>query len=65
MACLEEADAYLAGVESALRRLDDGTYGRCESCGSPLPDETLAADPTAVRCRACAPPDPPALTPGD
>ncbi|MEN9643434.1 MAG: hypothetical protein RL238_103, partial [Actinomycetota bacterium] len=31
----------LAAVEAALARLDDGTYGRCERCGNPIPDERM------------------------
>lgn len=42
----------LEGVERALGRLDDGTYGRCESCGDDIADEILAATPHAVRCGA-------------
>jgi len=45
-------DALLDDVELALARLDDGTYGRCESCGSAIADAELADDPLG---RACAP----------
>lgn len=40
----------LADVEVALTRLDDGTYGRCETCGQALPDERLAVSPATRRC---------------
>ena len=40
----------LADVGNALRRLDDGTYGTCESCGRPIPDERLGAFPAARYC---------------
>jgi hypothetical protein len=43
-------DDELADVERALTRLDDGTYGRCETCGQALPDERLAVAPAARRC---------------
>lgn len=46
----EEVEAELAGVELALRRLDDGTYGECERCGQPIPAATLEAEPTTSRC---------------
>ena len=42
----------LDGVESALARLDDGDYGRCENCGDEIDDAILAATPQAVRCGA-------------
>ena len=47
---LSEVEADLAGVEDALRRLDDGTYGRCEACGRPIDDATLTARPTTRTC---------------
>jgi RNA polymerase-binding transcription factor DksA len=37
----------LAGVESALRRLDDGSYWTDEVSGDPIPDTVLADDPVA------------------
>jgi DnaK suppressor protein len=37
----------LAAIDRALRRLDDGTYGRSIRSGRPIPDERLAADPAA------------------
>jgi RNA polymerase-binding transcription factor DksA len=47
---LEQIDAQLADVEHALRRLDDGTYGLCEACGSPIGEERLRAIPAARFC---------------
>lgn len=40
-------------VERALERLDEGNYGWCERCGSPIPVERLAAFPSATLCVAC------------
>jgi DnaK suppressor protein len=34
-------------IERALRRLDEGTYGRSVRSGEPIPDERLEADPAA------------------
>ena len=39
----------LAGVETALRRLDDGTYWTDEITGAPIGDDVLATDPVARR----------------
>ena len=50
MAILERVEAELADVEHALRRLDDGTYGICEACGAPIPDDRLEAVPAARFC---------------
>jgi DnaK suppressor protein len=37
----------LDAIERALRRLDEGTYGRSVRSGEPIPDERLEADPAA------------------
>jgi YteA family regulatory protein len=50
LSILEQVEAELADVEHALRRLDDGTYGTCEVCGKPIPEERLEAIPTARLC---------------
>jgi DnaK suppressor protein len=40
-------------VEHALERLDNGTYGICESCGNPIGKMRLQAAPRATLCLAC------------
>ena len=42
--------AMLDDVRRARRRVADGTYGSCEVCGKPLPEERLEVRPWAVRC---------------
>ena len=37
----------LAVLDRALKRLDDGTYGRSVRSGLPIPDDRLEADPAA------------------
>jgi len=46
-------DGLLDEVERALARLDDGTYGRCETCGEPIGDERLAELPVVRSCAVC------------
>lgn len=46
---LARIERDLAGVEAALRRLDDGSYWTDEVTGGPIPDDVLAADPVARR----------------
>jgi RNA polymerase-binding transcription factor DksA len=41
-------------IEAALRRIEDGTYGICVSCGDPIGEERLDVLPHTPRCRACA-----------
>ncbi len=45
---LEQAESALDEVDAALGRLSDGTYGVCATCGGRIPDERLAAAPTAL-----------------
>lgn len=47
---LNRVEAELGDVEHALSRLDAGTYGTCEVCGSAIGDEGLQAAPAARRC---------------
>jgi DnaK suppressor protein len=46
--------AMLADVERALAKLDEGTYGRCDSCGESIPAERLEARPWSVLCVRCS-----------
>ena len=50
----EQLDAMRADVVRALEKLDDGTYGLCDRCGGPIPDERLEARPWSVLCVRCA-----------
>ena len=47
------AAARLAELDDALRRLDEGTYGRCARCGSAIPAARLEALPHARLCMTC------------
>lgn len=46
----EGAQQTLEQIERALARIDDGTYGTCERCGKPIPEERLRARPWATLC---------------
>lgn len=43
-------EAELAEVESAIGRIDAGTYGTCEVCGREIADGRLEAMPAARYC---------------
>lgn len=47
---VQRAEAELADVEDALRRLDEGRYGLCDACGQPIADARLEAKPAARYC---------------
>lgn len=43
----------LGALEAALRRMDEGTFGLCETCGSPIPYGRLLVMPEARHCATC------------
>ena len=40
----------LVQVEDALRRIEDGSYGKCRACGRPIEPARLEAVPWAAYC---------------
>jgi len=40
-------------VKEALDRIDDGTFGICESCGRPISEKRLMARPVTTLCIEC------------
>jgi RNA polymerase-binding protein DksA len=40
-------------IDEALRRIKDGTYGKCLTCGKPVNKERLKAVPHARLCIQC------------
>jgi RNA polymerase-binding protein DksA len=50
----DEVSNELEQVNQALRRLDSGEYGTCESCGKMIGSSRLVALPYAVLCIECA-----------
>ena len=53
-ALLARASEHLARIRTALRKLDDGSYGVCEGCGQPIAPARLAARPATPLCLCCA-----------
>src|SRR5256886_13735487 len=49
----ENAEHMLSDIDSALRRIDDGTYGRCTNCSKVIAAERLEARPWATLCIDC------------
>lgn len=43
----------MAATRAALRRLDQGQYGKCLSCGEPISVARLESIPTATLCADC------------
>jgi DnaK suppressor protein len=43
----------IAKIDSVLERINDGSYGVCESCGEPISFERLKARPETTLCIEC------------
>ncbi len=43
----------LKKINEAIKRIEDGTYGECESCGEHIELRRLQARPTTTLCIAC------------
>jgi RNA polymerase-binding protein DksA len=41
-------------IQSALERIENGTYGACDNCGDDIGEARLRAIPEATRCVNCA-----------
>jgi DnaK suppressor protein len=51
---LDDARATLVAIETAVAKLDDGSYGECDRCGDPIGPERLLALPWTRNCISCA-----------
>jgi RNA polymerase-binding protein DksA len=49
----ENEERVLAAIDGALKRIDDGTYGICQTCGQPIAVERLEAVPYTTQCIDC------------
>ena len=50
---VEQLRSRRTDILAALRKIQTGTYGRCESCGQDIPVERLEAVPAATLCVSC------------
>jgi RNA polymerase-binding protein DksA len=53
MSLANNAREMLAQTEHALLRIEDGSYGVCESCGEPIGKMRVMAFPRATLCLSC------------
>ncbi|TWD48297.1 TraR/DksA family transcriptional regulator [Agrobacterium vitis] len=47
-------ETELKGIDAAIERINNGTYGLCVSCGTPIAPERLALLPATPFCQDCA-----------
>ena len=45
---LQHAELEFLELEAAVKRVDTGSYGKCEACGKPISEARLEAIPTAT-----------------
>lgn len=45
-------DTQLMGINDALARIENGTYGICKVCGKEIEEDRLSANPAAATCKA-------------
>lgn len=50
---VETVKSQLDGVDAALARIAEGTYGICVSCDKPIPEARLEARPASIYCIDC------------
>jgi DnaK suppressor protein len=53
MSVTNNAKDLLGQTQHALQRIAEGTYGDCESCGTPIGKMRLQAFPRATLCLTC------------
>ncbi len=46
----ENSEHVLAEIDAALKRIEDGTFGICRTCGKPIEPERLELLPYATQC---------------
>jgi len=46
----ENSEQVLSEIDAALKRIEDGTYGKCDACGREIDTERLEVYPWARLC---------------
>ena len=49
----ENSEHVLSGINEALDRIENGTFGSCARCGKQIAEDRLEAIPYATRCIDC------------
>ena len=50
LSIIDQLQSHRQAIDSALKRIAEGTYGKCERCGREIPFERLEARPAATLC---------------
>lgn len=51
---IKELDESINRVIEAIRRIDEGIWGKCSTCGKKISDSRLHVDPTVEECIDCS-----------
>jgi DnaK suppressor protein len=54
LSLLGNEEHALDQIEAAIERIENGSYGECESCSAKIPKSRLEAIPYAALCVKCA-----------
>ncbi|HJN66491.1 MAG TPA: TraR/DksA C4-type zinc finger protein [Pirellulales bacterium] len=54
LSMMETEESTLEAVETAIERIEDGTYGKCDDCGKAIRKTRLKAIPYTPLCIDCA-----------
>jgi DnaK suppressor protein len=54
LSLMETEEGTLGAIESALERIEEGTFGVCEECGAVIPKTRINAIPYVSLCVRCA-----------
>jgi DnaK suppressor protein len=54
LSLLASENNALDQIEAAIERIENGSYGKCETCGEQIPKMRLDAIPYAAQCIQCA-----------
>ena len=46
-------NSRLGDINTALKKIEDNTYGICESCSKKIEEDRLEANPAAKTCKEC------------
>jgi DnaK suppressor protein len=53
MGITENLKIHLDGVDRAINRIAEGTYGVCTVCGGQIPEDRMQYRPTSSQCIDC------------
>ncbi len=51
VAILADLEARYDTILAALKRIEEGEYGKCDVCGEEIEEARLEADPSATTCK--------------